>query len=256
MPARFTLPALPALAAGSLLALCPTPDADAAVVAQWDFASDLSASTVGSGLDSASAVGGVNSGLTPVSRSGGSGIEADGSGLPIDNADPAGPDGRAFGRAWLSDGNGDYQHYFDWSVSVTAGQQLDLDNVTVDLGARSNGPDEYKLEYSTTSDFSSGVVLITPSAAESPFVGGDAPDDANFDWQRVTHNTNLGGNEALTGDVYFRLWLRGGSTADNGDSNFYLDNLTLNGAVIPEPGSLALMGLGGLLILGRRRTRA
>lgn len=36
----------------------------------------------------------------------------------------------------------------------------------------------------------------------------------------------------------------------------YIDNLTLTGSAVPEPGSLALMGLGGLLIASRRRRDA
>lgn len=47
------------------------------------------------------------------------------------------------------------------------------------------------------------------------------------------------------------------STTDNGDSrsrfNFGTDAATLNIVTVPEPGSLALLGLGGLALLRRRR---
>ncbi len=41
-------------------------------------------------------------------------------------------------------------------------------------------------------------------------------------------------------------------TIEGGTDFFYLDDITING-VIPEPASLALLGLGGLMLLPRRR---
>ena len=59
-------------------------------------------------------------------------------------------------------------------------------------------------------------------------------------------------------DSLFLLWYLAGTpegypdtTVDN--SGFEFDNFSVTGEVVPEPASLALMGLGGLLVLGGRR---
>ncbi len=97
-------------------------------------------------------------------------------------------------------------------------------------------------------------------------IGGSAnfPDDA----EGVTH-TLTGGDEwfavafnpassmgtidttavALTGDV--QAYGVYGNWGSSGDTTARFDNFTIN--AIPEPASLALMGLGGMLVLGRGR---
>ena len=54
------------------------------------------------------------------------------------------------------------------------------------------------------------------------------------------------------GDDYI-LRFQVSSNANSGN-NFALDNFSLNGSIIPEPSSAALLGLGGLALLLRRRT--
>jgi hypothetical protein len=41
--------------------------------------------------------------------------------------------------------------------------------------------------------------------------------------------------------------------ADNKGESFTISGITLGTALVPEPGSLALLGIGGLLFLRRRR---
>lgn len=38
-----------------------------------------------------------------------------------------------------------------------------------------------------------------------------------------------------------------------GNAGYWLDNISVNGTLVPEPGSLALLGLGGLAMIRRRR---
>ncbi|MFC5050438.1 PEP-CTERM sorting domain-containing protein [Rubritalea spongiae] len=53
--------------------------------------------------------------------------------------------------------------------------------------------------------------------------------------------------------VEFRIYW-GGSANNNGNARVYSDSFTLNGSVaVPEPSSTALLGLGGLALILRRR---
>ena len=60
-------------------------------------------------------------------------------------------------------------------------------------------------------------------------------------------------NEAITGADSVEIeFVPVGSTTQRGDGNLHINALTVNGT-IPEPASLALLGLGTLCLLGRRR---
>ena len=95
--------------------------------------------------------------------------------------------------------------------------------------------------WSHTENSNSGWIKIKTSATET---AGDFT-------KTLTEASVPGG--AFADGVLFRI--RG--KADSGPTiSVYFDNLVIEGeGVIPEPGSLALLGLGGLLIARRRRDR-
>lgn len=99
----------------------------------------------------------------------------------------------------------------------------------------------------------------TPGASQATFAeyhdnGGVAPDEIDFD-----ESVTLSGLNNLTNvDVTFAFTGHYGTAANyTGGSNtnrfIYLDDVTFTGAVVPVPGSLALLAVGGLLIASRRR---
>jgi len=70
----------------------------------------------------------------------------------------------------------------------------------------------------------------------------------NSSWQAHTADSNL--PTGMTGQITFRLYGYGASAS----GGFGLDTVVVNGTVIPEPGTMALMGIGllGLGILRRK----
>lgn len=78
--------------------------------------------------------------------------------------------------------------------------------------------------------------------------GGDSPEDVEITTAFSTISRELGFSGASTVDLVISFDLTSGS------EDFAIDNILLTG--VPEPTSLALIGLGGLAMFGRRLRRA
>ncbi len=260
--------------AGALM--LPVGETDAAALVQYTFDDDLSVTTpLGTGIASASDFGSVTGGtLQPLTHSTGAGIAVDGStyssGEPLDNvAASGGPAGRVFDRTWNSGAGDSFQYYYGFDFTVAGGNSLDVESITFDLGFRPGSGNAIKVEYSTISDFSAGVVKVGEglgyNGAHQDFLGYGAGGTLgvttmstnNFSWNRFTNTDNLGLDEALTGTVYVRIWVKGGSGSDSASaSNLFGDNFTVNGTIspVPEPSAIVLLSLGALFACRRRRS--
>ena len=111
----------------------------------------------------------------------------------------------------------------------------------------------------TTANGGNPVPNGDPSAADGPFPGITITDfssgfslwsDDPSDGYDTTFTGTLGAAGALPSGNITRIGLLAGSGSNRPD---YFE---VSGTVVPEPGSLALLGLGGLLIGARRRRNA
>ncbi|MCC6228623.1 MAG: hypothetical protein IT432_05285 [Phycisphaerales bacterium] len=139
--------------------------------------------------------------------------------------------------------------YFSWGFTVDSGYQVNLDSLYIGTRSSGTGPGAIGLYYSGD-NFSS----VLHTFDQSP--GG------NF----VNSIIDLSALPNLSGTVEFRV-AQIGSVAANGSgtlaagtfrfsayfvNNTFDRNLQFTGDVVPTPGAMALLGLGGL-VAGRRR---
>jgi len=130
--------------------------------------------------------------------------------------------------------------YFRFGITVQgleADQTLNLSSITYTVG-----------ESGSTTNFHTAVIEEQSRA----YMGTSAAYGAGYTEESfsLTHSTT---QDLYNGDtVYFRLLFSNngvGSTA----TRLFLDDLTINGTVVPEPTAISLLGLGGLALVTRRK---
>lgn len=130
-----------------------------------------------------------------------------------------------------------------WSFSLTLNPGLELANTPDALSlsftyrASGTGPTTYEWQYNSGSGWNS----IASGAMT-----------ANSAWQPAI-NVAAGALAGLDGTIDFRLYGYG-TTASAG--TWAVDNVTLNGTVIPEPTTMVMMGIGLIGIVFARRLRS
>jgi hypothetical protein len=140
------------------------------------------------------------------------------------------------------------EHYY-FSVAADTGYQLDLSEIGFLIrNDGSTAADSFQVWMSTD-----GFDSFTGSAtANTSFVGSGSIESqgATSDNFGTTDSFTLSG---IVEQVEFRIYIFGED--GNSSQSTRIDKVYLDGSVsvIPEPTSLALLGLGGLAILRRRR---
>jgi len=200
------------------LAMVAAGSVDAATIAEYGFTSNSLASS-----DTET-----NSDATSLASGGGVPEAFDGSeGQPAPSL--------ALSMGDINDGTLLDSDYYTFTITPDAGFEIDFTQFSIDINKLSGGADVFARLYSSIDTFSSEI--------------GNASVSPQGEWN--TYNIDLAALPTVSTPTEFRVYLETSGTFD--PNGIRLDNLVTTGEVIPEPGSLALMALGGLLIARRRR---
>ncbi len=131
--------------------------------------------------------------------------------------------------------------YFSLTLTPDVGNTLDLTSITVQ-GARGGGSDR---GFRVKSSLDGFTAALNDAATET--IATQRPTLTNY-----TIDLSDIAFDAVAAPIEFRFYVYSSAK----DNTVELDNLTVNGTVIPEPGSITLIGLGLLAFLRRRATVA
>ena len=126
--------------------------------------------------------------------------------------------------------------YFAFTITPDANYQMELVRLT--------------FEFDVTGPFTSNFAL---RSSEDSFAG-------NLGTGQTTGQSNADiplAFDEVDAAITFRVYIWDNSSSSAADRRTLLDDVTLEGSIvlIPEPGSLVLLGVGSLLMMSRRRSQ-
>ena len=221
-----------ALLAGSALAF-HAGSASAATIVSYDFTGGSASQTGGIATGSDTTVGGFTSG-----NNGGTGISGSSEVLfaRTNSTGASTADGDSLADAIAND------TYWTFTVTNTTGGDLDLGTLTFNYWATSGFGTFTTYVMSDVDGFTDGDEIGSGSI-DAPAVNSAALQELQ------TIDISSLGTLADTDSIEFRLYIVDASTANNRIHR--IDDVTVN--EVPEPGSLALLAIGGLCMVRRRR---
>lgn len=232
-----------ALFAGTFLAILATHNLKADIIAQWTFQSALSTNNIiGAGLTPSGTQSGILADFGTGTASGSHATTTSAWSIPVGNGSA---------NSWSAN-NWSVGDYFQFQVSTLAFQNI---QISFDQTSSGTGPRDFGLFYSTD-----GTTFTQFGANYLVLGNGTAP---NASWSSATANSaysysfDLSAITALNNSSadYFRLvdmstTSTGGGTVGTGGTD-RVDNFTVS--TVPEPATLALMGLGLAALVTFRR---
>lgn len=129
--------------------------------------------------------------------------------------------------------------YFSFTLTPASGFAFDLDSISIDIQRGGSTGTRGGFVRTSLDGFASTVGSVMSASSAFVVETRDFPDTPTYN--NVT--------EPVTIRVYT---ISGGGTFSR---SVHYDDITVNGSVIPEPASLALAALGGLMIVARPRKR-
>ncbi|MEP2776265.1 MAG: PEP-CTERM sorting domain-containing protein [Luteolibacter sp.] len=160
--------------------------------------------------------------------------------------------GNNMAAAWASG------QYWQFSITADSGYTFDLDTLTFDIGRATNGTNDWAIRTSVD-DFAADLVYRDQGTLST--VTGQTVNFNTFSTSGLS-GTSGGGEGTFTAGQFdnlstitIRIAYDDRQSNTGSASATRLDNWTVNGSVnaIPEPSSAALLGLGGLALILRRR---
>jgi len=139
--------------------------------------------------------------------------------------------------------------FFSVIIGANSGYYMDLDSFTFDYGYTSTVDQSGDLRYYVTTSVDNHAAFLNFDTVTSVSINNPTPT------YPLSNNTDLSAfNYVWDGsDIEFRIYLS--DQYNLGDVIHRIDNVILNGtiSVVPEPSSVALLGLGGLALMLRRK---
>jgi hypothetical protein len=122
-----------------------------------------------------------------------------------------------------------------------------IDSLHFDFGVRTNGPNSFTANYTSGGLGPAPALIDTQTGlAQQNSTNGNL---FQFDYTLSSSltDTTLAAGESAVFTINFS------DTTGSGSSLSLIDNVAFQGTVVPEPSSIALIGLGGLALFFRRR---
>jgi len=139
---------------------------------------------------------------------------------------------------WGNAGGADLGNYVSFRVTPDVGFSVTYDSISL-FHHSFNGTGQFSLRYIDDPD-GGGTLQTVVTGVSNPGTTNAAP---------LFHSTDFG-DFTSSSVTEWRIYI---FAANDNNTGFRLDDITLNGTVIPEPATLGLVSLGGLLAWRRRR---
>lgn len=147
--------------------------------------------------------------------------------------------------------SGSTSNVFEFTIKADTGFDLNINEISYDAGISSSVSGDFTVEWFLRADAkdSFGTTVVTGTSPNGTTSTGSGDAVFNPVIVDVSGDPDFQGLTELTLNLHAYVVSGTLKSSDWGRA----DNVNITGTVVPEPASLGLLGLGGLMMLGRRR---